>query len=151
MPKVMWPLHLSCGLASVPFLVPELRRRTWLFLKNAADCTCVRPVQSQQWLSNHFGSSQYALAQALRSTFRQLTPCCSMICMALLATLAAVTVAAAQETSPEVGWDAAWQDAKLLLSFAVGIIFMRSLEVLTVGPDQRQGQPKTIELYQFLA
>ena len=28
--------------------------------------------------------------------------------------------------------DAAWQDAKLILSFAVGIIFMRSLEMLTI-------------------
>lgn len=35
----------------------------------------------------------------------------------------------------EVGLDAAWQDAKLLLSFAVGIIFMRCLEVLAVGRD----------------
>lgn len=33
----------------------------------------------------------------------------------------------------QAGLDAAWQDAKLLLSFAVGIIFMRSLEMLTIG------------------
>jgi len=49
----------------------------------------------------------------------------------------------------QAGLDAAWQDAKLLLSFAVGIIFMRSLEMLTIG-EERQRHPKTIELYPFL-
>eukprot|EP00435_Cladocopium_sp_Y103_P038104 s3782_g10.t1 len=87
---------------------------------------------------------------SLRSTQAAHPFSCSMICMPLLATLAA-TAASAQETSElQAGLDAAWQDAKLLLSFAVGIIFMRSLEMLTIGPEERQRHPKTIELYPFL-
>eukprot|EP00913_Durusdinium_trenchii_P022417 g21056.t1 len=43
-----------------------------------------------------------------------------------------VTAAAQEISETQVGLDAAWQDAKLLLSFAVGIIFMRCLEPVTV-------------------
>eukprot|EP00434_Breviolum_minutum_P013494 symbB.v1.2.011897.t1/scaffold806.1/size231046/24 len=75
-----------------------------------------------------------------------------MICAALLATVALLATATQETTEVQVDtMDAAWQDAKLILSFAVGIIFMRSLEMLTIDQDQRrEPQPKTFELYPFL-
>eukprot|EP00437_Effrenium_voratum_P069637 CAMPEP_0181488316 /NCGR_PEP_ID=MMETSP1110-20121109/48324_1 /TAXON_ID=174948 /ORGANISM="Symbiodinium sp., Strain CCMP421" /LENGTH=77 /DNA_ID=CAMNT_0023614955 /DNA_START=46 /DNA_END=279 /DNA_ORIENTATION=- len=50
------------------------------------------------------------------------------------------------------GLEAAWQDAKLLLSFAVGIIFVRTLELVMDdgrGPNS-EGRLKNLELYPFL-
>lgn len=65
---------------------------------------------------------KYALAQA---SYDLLEPCSSMLRFIVALTL---TSALAQETSLPEGLEAAWEDLKLLLSFAVGIVFMKSLE-----------------------
>ncbi|CAK8987408.1 unnamed protein product [Durusdinium trenchii] len=95
-----------------------------------------------------FGS-KYGLAQASTIYLGSLPPSCQSMTRQLLAVLL-VTAAAQEISETQVGLDAAWQDAKLLLSFAVGIIFMRCLEVLAVGRDEHQGRAKTIDLYPFL-
>mmetsp|Transcript_110509 Transcript_110509/g.155108 ORF Transcript_110509/g.155108 Transcript_110509/m.155108 type:complete len:83 (+) Transcript_110509:66-314(+) len=65
--------------------------------------------------------------------------------------LPAVFATEALQGNKEEAFEGALQDLKLLFSFAVGILFVRSMELAVDSGEAREGQrSKRLELYPFL-